>query len=248
MAEEHGAEHGPLDQFEIHRLIELEAFGVDVSFTNSALWMVLNVAAITVFLTLTMRGRAIVPGRWQSLAELSYTLIAGTVKDSIGQEGRRYFPFIFSLFMFVLFANYMGLLPRAFTPTSHIIITFFMSGLIFIGVTLLAIFKHGFKFFGFFFPPGVPVYLAPLIIPIEIISYLTRPVSHSVRLAANMLAGHVMLEVLAGFVVALGIFGFAPFILVIGIFALEIIVAALQAYVFAILTAIYLSDAIHLHH
>jgi len=170
------------------------------------------------------------------------------VKDSIGQEGRRYFPFIFSLFMFVLFANYMGLLPRAFTPTSHIIITFFMSGLIFVGVTLLAIFKHGFKFFGFFFPPGVPVYLAPLIIPIEIISYLTRPVSHSVRLAANMLAGHVMLEVLAGFVVALGIFGFAPFILVIGIFALEIIVAALQAYVFAILTAIYLSDAIHLHH
>ena len=248
MAEEPGAEHGPLDQFEIHRLVELEAFGIDVSFTNSSLWMVLNVAAITVFLTLAMRGRAIVPGRWQSMAELAYTLIAGTVKDSIGQEGRRYFPFIFSLFMFVLFANYMGLLPRAFTPTSHIVITFFMSGLIFIGVTLLAIFKHGFKFFGFFFPPGVPGYLAPLIIPIEIISYLTRPVSHAVRLAANMLAGHVMLEVLAGFVVALGIFGFAPFALVIGIFALEIIVAALQAYVFAILTAIYLSDAIHLHH
>ena len=248
MAEGHGAEHGPLDQFEIHRLVELEAFGVDVSFTNSSLWMVLNVAAITLFLTLAMRDRAIVPGRWQSMAELAYTLIAGTVKDSIGQEGRRYFPFIFSLFMFVLFANYMGLLPRAFTPTSHIVITFFMSGLIFIGVTLLAIFKHGFKFFGFFFPPGVPLYLAPLIIPIEIISYLTRPVSHAVRLAANMLAGHVMLEVLAGFVVALGIFGFAPFALVIGIFALEIIVAALQAYVFAILTAIYLSDAIHLHH
>jgi F-type H+-transporting ATPase subunit a len=248
MAEKHGAEHGPLDQFEIHRLVELEAFGVDVSFTNSSLWMVLNVAAITLFLTLSMRDQAIVPRRWQSMAELAYTLIADTVKDSIGQEGRRYFPFIFSLFMFVLFANYMGLLPRAFTPTSHIVITFFMSGLIFIGVTLLAIFKHGFKFFGFFFPPGVPLYLAPLIIPIEIISYLTRPVSHAVRLAANMLAGHVMLEVLAGFVVALGIFGFAPFALVIGIFALEIIVAALQAYVFAILTAIYLSDAIHLHH
>jgi F-type H+-transporting ATPase subunit a len=248
MAEEPGAEHGPLDQFEIHRLIELEAFGVDVSFTNSALWMMLNVAAITLFLTLAMRGRAIVPGRWQSMAELAYTLIASTVKDSIGQEGRRYFPFIFSLFMFVLFANYMGLLPRAFTPTSHIVVTFFLSGMIFIGVTLLAIFKHGFKFFGFFFPPGVPMYLVPLIVPIEVISYLTRPVSHSVRLAANMLAGHIMLEVLAGFVVAMGIFGFAPFVLVIAIFGLEVIVAALQAYVFAILTAIYLSDAIHLHH
>ena len=248
MAEEPGAEHGPLDQFEIHRLIELEAFGVDVSFTNSSLWMVLNVATITLFLTLAMRGRAIVPGRWQSMAELSYTLIAGTVKDTIGQEGRRYFPFIFSLFMFVLFANYMGLLPWAFTPTSHIIVTFAMSGAIFIGVTVLAIAKHGFKFFGFFFPPGVPIYLAPLIIPIEIISYLTRPVSHGVRLAANMLAGHIMLEVLAGFVVALGIFGFAPFVMVIAIFGLEVIVAALQAYVFAILAAIYLSDAIHLHH
>ena len=248
MAEEPGAEHGPLDQFEIHRLIELEAFGVDVSFTNSSLWMVLNVATITIFLTLAMRGRAIVPGRWQSMAELPFTLIAGTVKDTIGQEGRRYFPFIFSLFMFVLFANYMGLLPRAFTPTSHIIVTFAMSGAIFIGVTVLAIAKHGFKFFGFFFPAGVPIYLAPLIIPIEIISYLTRPVSHGVRLAANMLAGHIMLEVLAGFVVALGIFGFAPFVMVIAIFGLEVIVAALQAYVFAILAAIYLSDAIHLHH
>ena len=248
MAEEHGAERGPLDQFEIHRLIELEAFGVDVSFTNSSLWMVLNVAAVTLFLILAMRGRAIVPGRWQSMAELAYTLIAGTVKASIGQEGRRYFPFIFSLFMFVLFANYMGLLPRAFTPTSHIIVTFAMSGAIFIGVTVLAIAKHGFKFFGFFFPPGVPIYLAPLIIPIEIISYLTRPVSHGVRLAANMLAGHIMLEVLAGFVVALGIFGIGPFVMVIAIFGLEVIVAALQAYVFAILAAIYLSDAIHLHH
>ena len=240
--------HGPLAQFEIHRIVELEAFGVDISFTNAALWMLLNAVAVTLFLTISVHGRAIVPGRWQSMAEMAYTLVASTVRDTIGQEGRRYFPFVFTLFMFILFANFLGLMPFSFTVTSHIAVTFFFAGSIFLGVTLLGFWRHKLKFLTFFFPPGVPIYLAPLIVPIEIISYLTRPVSHSVRLAANMLAGHIMLEVLAGFVIALGLFGFAPFILVIAIFALEVIVAALQAYVFAVLTSIYLSDAIHLHH
>ena len=240
--------HGPLAQFEIHRIVELEAFGVDISFTNAALWMLLNAVAVTLFLTISVHGRAIVPGRWQSMAEMAYTLVASTVRDTIGQEGRRYFPFVFTLFMFILFANFLGLMPFSFTVTSHIAVTFFFAGSIFLGVTLLGFWRHQLKFLTFFFPPGVPIYLAPLIVPIEIISYLTRPVSHSVRLAANMLAGHIMLEVLAGFVIALGLFGFAPFILVIAIFALEVIVAALQAYVFAVLTSIYLSDAIHLHH
>ena len=243
----HGEEHGPLDQFEIHRILNLEVFGIDASFTNSALWMVIAVTAITLFLTLSMQGRAMVPGRWQSLAEAAYGLIAGAVRDNVGAEGRPFFPFIFSIFMFILFANFLGLIPFSFTVTSHIIVTFAMAAFIFVGVTLLGIVRHGFKFFALFSPPGVPVYLAPLLIPIEIIGYLTRPISLSVRLAANMLAGHTMLKVFAGFIVPLGIFGFAPFVALIAIYALEVIVAFLQAYVFAVLTCLYLSDAIHLH-
>ncbi|MDA1133264.1 MAG: F0F1 ATP synthase subunit A [Proteobacteria bacterium] len=248
MAEEaHGAAHGPLDQFEIHRIWELEMFGIDASFTNSALWMLIVVAAITLFLTMSMSGRAMVPGRWQSLAEAAYGLIAGAVRDNVGSEGRAYFPFVFTLFMFVLFANFLGLIPFSFTVTSHIIVTFAMAAFIFVGVTVLGLVRHRFRFFTLFSPPGVPVYLAPLLVPIEIIGYLTRPISLSVRLAANMLAGHTMLEVFAGFVVAMGIFGIAPFVAVIAIYALEVIVAFLQAYVFAVLTCLYLSDAIHLH-
>ena len=188
------------------------------------------------------------PSRWQSLAEMSYGMIAGAIKDNVGMEGWQYFPFIFSIFMFVLFANFIGLIPYSFTVTSHIIVTFAFAGLIFVGVTVIALIRHGWHFVGFFAPPGVPVYLMPLLVPIEIIGYFTRPISLSVRLAANMLAGHTMLEVFAGFVVALGIFGFAPFLFVIAIYALEVIVAFLQAYVFALLTCLYLSDAIHLHH
>ena len=246
--EEHAAEeHSPLAQFEIHRLVDLELFGIDASFTNSSAWMLISVAAITLFLTLSMSGRAMVPGRWQSLAELAYGLIAGAVRDNVGSEGRPYFPFVFSLFMFILFANFLGLIPFSFTVTSHIIVTFAFAGFVFVGVTLIGIWRHKLKFFTLFSPPGVPIYLAPLLVPIEIIGYLTRPVSLSVRLAANMLAGHTMLEVFAGFVVALGVFGFAPFAAVIAVYALEVIVAFLQAYVFAVLTCLYLSDAIHLH-
>jgi F-type H+-transporting ATPase subunit a len=240
VAEEAAEAHGPLEQFEIHRIVDLEAFGIDVSFTNSALWMLVTIATATLFLMLSTHGRAMVPGRWQSMAEMTYELIASAVRDNVGPEGRRYFPFVFTVFMFVLFSNYLGLLPFAFT--------FFMAGAIFIGVTLLALWRHKLKFFTFFAPPGVPVFMAPLLIPIEIIGYLTRPVSLSVRLAGNMMAGHIMLEVFAGFVIALGIFGFVPFVLVVMVYALEIIVSFLQAYVFSVLTALYIADAIHLHH
>ena len=244
--EEH-AEHSPLTQFEIHRLIPIDLFGIDASFTNSALFMVICVAAITLFLTMAVRGNNLVPGRLQSLAEAAYTLIASALRDNVGDEGRKYFPFVFSLFMFILFANFIGLIPYSFTVTSHIIVTFVMAFFIFIAVTLIGLARHKLHFFSLFLPAGVPIFLAPLLVPIEIIGYLTRPISLSVRLAANMLAGHTMLEVFAGFVVALGIFGFAPFLFVIAIYGLEVIVAFLQAYVFAVLTCLYLSDAINLH-
>ena len=247
MAEPHGEAHSPLAQFEIHRILDIQVFGIDASFTNSAAWMVVAVTSITLFLTLSMRGRAMVPGRWQTLAEAAYGLIAGAVRDNVGSQGRPYFPFVFSLFMFLLFANFLGLIPFSFTVTSHIAVTFAFAAFVFVGVTVLGFVRHGVKFLTLFSPPGVPVYMAPLLIPIEIINYLARPVSLSVRLAANMLAGHTMLEVFAGFVVALGIFGFAPFLAVIAIYALEVIVAFLQAYVFAVLTCLYLSDAVHLH-
>ncbi len=247
MEEAGHAEHSPLAQFEIHRLIPLEFFGIDASFTNAALFMLISVALITWFLMAATRGQNLVPGRLQAMAEASYGLIAGAVRDNVGTEGKQYFPFVFSLFMFILFANFIGLIPHTFTVTSHIIVTFALAMFIFIAVTIIGLWRHKLHFFSLFLPHGVPIFLAPLLVPIEIIGYLTRPISLSVRLAANMLAGHTMLEVFAGFVVALGIFGFAPFLFVIAIYGLEVIVAFLQAYVFAVLTCLYLSDAINLH-
>ena len=242
------AGQSPLEQFAIKRLVEINIGGVDASFTNSSAMMVIGVVLMTLVLTLSMRGNAMVPSRWQSIAELSYELIAKTVRDGIGLEGRKYFPFVFTLFMFILFCNALGLVPYSFTVTSHIIVTFALAGVIFIGVTILGIVRHGFKFFSLFLPPGVPVLLAPLLVPIEFISYMSRPISLSVRLAANMMAGHTMIKVFAGFVVALGLFGFAPFIFIVLLFALETIIAFLQAYVFAVLTCLYINDSIHLHH
>ncbi len=230
------AEHSPLEQFAIKRLVELDIGGVDVSFTNSSLMMVIAVASITLFLMVGARRHAMVPGRWQSMVELTYELVAKSVRDNIGIEGRPYFAFVFSLFMFLLFCNVLGLIPYSFTVTSHIIVTFLFAGAIFIGVTVLGFVRHGLKFFGFFLPPGVPIYLAPLLVPIEFISYLSRPISLSVRLAANMMAGHTMLKVFAGFVVALGLMGVAPLIFIVLLYALETLIAFLQAYVFAVLT------------
>ncbi|MEE8392728.1 MAG: F0F1 ATP synthase subunit A [Rhodospirillales bacterium] len=238
----------PLQQFTINTLVPIKIGGIDASLTNSGLFMVLTVAAITVFLTLSMRGRALVPGRWQSMAELSYEFIAGMLRDNVGSEGRRYFPFVFSLFMFILFANLIGLIPYSFTFTSHIIVTFSMAIFVFLGVTVIGIIRHRLRFFTLFLPSGVPMVMAPLLIPIEILSYLSRPVSLSIRLFANMMAGHTMLKVFAGFVVPLGFFGgWAPLGVDVALTAFEFLVAFLQAYVFTILTCLYLNDAIHLH-
>ncbi len=237
----------PLKQFEIKAIAPIEVGGVDVSFTNSSLFMVIVITAITLFLVLGMRKRALVPGRWQSLAELSYEFVAGLVRDNVGHEGRAYFPFIFSLFMFILFANTIGLIPYAFTVTSHIIVTFALAFVVFLGVTVIAIAKHKMKFFTYFLPSGTPLYMAPLLIPIEILSYLARPVTLSLRLFANMMAGHTMLKVFAGFVVVLGLAGVFPMAVLVALYLLELIVAVLQAFVFTILTCLYLHDAIHLH-
>ena len=241
------AGQSPLSQFEIKRWVPIEIGDVDVSLTNSAAFMVLTVVAIGVFLILGMRRPAMVPGRWQSMVELSYVFIANLVKDTVGTEGRPYFPFIFTVFMFVLVGNLIGMVPYGFTFTSHIIVTFTMAMVVFLGVTLIALIKHKIHFFTFFMPPGVPLIMAPLLVPIEIISYLSRPMSLSVRLFANMLAGHTLLKVFAGFVVALGLFGVFPLAFVVVLTGLEIVIAFLQAFVFTILTCLYLNDALHLH-
>ena len=219
-----------------------------MSLTNSGMFMVLTVAAISIFLILSMRQRSIIPGRWQSLAEISYEFIASMIKDNVGNEGRKYFPFIFSLFMFILFANLIGLIPYAFTFTSHIAVTFAMAIVVFIGVTFIAIARHGLHFFSFFLPKGVPIVMAPVLVPIEVLSYLSRPISLSIRLFANMMAGHTMMKVFAGFVIPLGILGgWAPLTVDVALTAFEFLVAFLQAYVFTVLTCLYLNDAIHLH-
>ena len=241
------AGQSPLSQFEIKRWVPIEIGDVDASLTNSAAFMVLTVVAIGVFLILGMRRPAMVPGRWQSMVELSYVFIANLVKDTVGTEGRPYFPFIFTVFMFVLVGNLIGMVPYGFTFTSHIIVTFTMAMVVFLGVTVIALIKHKMHFFTFFMPPGVPLIMAPLLVPIEIISYLSRPMSLSVRLFANMLAGHTLLKVFAGFVVALGLFGVFPLAFVVVLTGLEIVIAFLQAFVFTILTCLYLNDALHLH-
>jgi F-type H+-transporting ATPase subunit a len=241
------AAHSPLEQFKIERLIPIHIGSIDISYTNSALLMTIAVVAATLLLVgATARG-ALVPGRWQSLAELLYEFVAGMVHDTIGHEGIEYFPLVFSIFMFILFGNLLGLIPYSFTFTGQIVVTFALALFVFAFVTVLAFIRHGIRFFTFFFPPGAPLLMAPLLIPIEIISYLTRPVSLSLRLFANMLAGHTMLAVFAGFTVALGIFGFLPLSFNVALLALELVINLLQAYVFAILTCLYLSDAIHLH-
>lgn len=238
----------PLEQFTIRPLVPIEVGNIDVSLTNSGLVMLVTVVTIFLFLTMSMRGRALVPNRWQLMAELSYDFVAGMLRDNVGAEGRKYFPFVFSLFMFLLFGNLIGLIPFSFTFTSHIIVTFFMALVVFIGVTVIGIARHGFRFFSLFMPSGVPIILAPILIPIEILSYLSRPISLSIRLFANMMAGHTMLKVFAGFIIPLGIIGgWAPLSVNVALTGFEFLVAFLQAYVFTILTCLYLNDAIHLH-
>lgn len=245
---EAGIEINPMHQFEIRRLVKLDLFGIDASFTNSSLWMVFAVMLVTALTVWGMSGRALVPGRLQSVAELAYEFVANMVRENVGSAGQRYFPFIFTLFMFVLAANILGMVPYSFTVTSHIVVTFALAAFVFIGVTIIGFITHGLGFLHFFVPSGVPKIMLVLLVPIEIISYLTRPISLSVRLFANMMAGHTMLEVFGAFVVGLGILGgWAPLAFMVAFTGLEVLVAFLQAYVFAILTCIYLNDALHMH-
>ena len=237
----------PLEQFEIREIVSVSVAGVDLSFTNSALFMVIAVAAVTMLLTLSMRGRGLVPTRWQSLAEIFYEVIANMVRDNVGSGGRRYFPFIFTLFMFVLFCNGIGLIPGSFTVTSHIIVTFGLAFFIFVAVTIIGFYKHGFHYLRMFFPHGAPLWTGIILIPVELVSYLSRPVSLAVRLFANMTVGHVLLKVIAGFIGGLGAFFFVPLAGLVAVTALEIMIAVIQAYVFTILACVYLNDALHMH-
>lgn len=237
----------PLAQFEVKTIVPLDVGGIDVSFTNSSLFMVLTVAISGAFLVIAGGRGAMVPGRMQTMAEMTYEFIGGLIRETIGAEGRRYFPIIFTLFMFILVGNMLGMVPYSFTFTSHIVVTFVMASVVFIGVTILGLVRHGMHFFSFFVPPGSPIFMWPLLIPIEIISYLSRPISLSVRLFANMLAGHTLLKVIAGFIASLSVFGVLPLALVVALTGLEILIAFLQAYVFTILTCLYIKDAIELH-
>ncbi|MEM8589245.1 MAG: F0F1 ATP synthase subunit A [Pseudomonadota bacterium] len=237
----------PIEQFEVYPLLPIQVGNLDLSFTNSSLWMVFAVALSTVILAISARGGALVPSRLQSVSEMMYELVANMVRDNVGSGGRKYFPFIFTLFVFVLFANLLGMIPHSFTVTSHLIVTFALAAVIFIGVTIIGFYRHGFGYLRMFFPHGAPLWTAVILVPVELVSYLSRPVSLSVRLFANMTVGHVLLKVIAGFVVSLGVFGIFPFVFLIALSALELFIAALQAYVFAILTCIYLHDALHMH-
>ena len=243
---------GPLEQFHIKPLVPIEIGGVDLSFTNSSAAMVAAVVAASAFLTFGARRRALVPGRWQVMAEMAYEFIANMIRDNVGDAGRRFFPYIFTLFMFILFGNLLGLLPYSFTFTSHVIVTGALAVTVIVAVTGVGIARHGLHFFSFFVPSGVPWPMMPMMIPIEVISYLSRPVSLSIRLFANMMAGHTMMKVFAGFVIplgaaTLGIGGLAPIAMDVALTAFELLIAFLQAYVFTVLTCLYLNDALHLH-
>ena len=237
----------PLEQFVVKPLVPIHIGSLDLSYTNSALLMTIVVAAIMLLLLGTTRRGALIPGRLQSVSEMSYEFVASMVRENVGHDGIEYFPLVFSIFMFVLFGNFIGLIPYSFTFTGQVVVTFALAIFVFLLVTIVAFIRHGIHFFSFFFPPGAPVFMAPILVPIEIISYMSRPVSLGIRLFANMMAGHTMMAVFAGFTITLGIFGFLPIAINVAMFALEMIVCALQAYVFTILTCLYLRDAIHLH-
>jgi F-type H+-transporting ATPase subunit a len=249
-----GHGHSPIEQFQIKEFVPLKLFGFNAAFTNSSMYMLIALGLITTFLVLAMRSRSLVPGRTQSVAELIYEFVANTVRENVGEHGMKFFPLVFSLFVFVLVVNVLGMIPIpgvTFTVTSHIIVTAALAVLV-IGIVIgYGLYRHGLHFFSLFVPSGVPAALLPLLVPIEIISFVSRPISLSVRLFANMLAGHIALKIFAGFVgllLAGGVWGLLsplPLALTVALTALEMLVAVLQAYVFAVLTCIYLSDAVH---
>jgi len=245
----------PIHQFEIRPIVPIRIGDLDLSFTNSSLFMFLTVAVITGFLVMATSGRGLVPGRLQSVAEMGYEFVANMLRSSAGSEGMKFFPLVFSLFTFVLVANLFGLYPYWFTVTSHIIVTFALAMLVILTVVIYGFMRHGFGFLKLFVPAGVPMALIPLVTLIEVVSFLSRPISLSVRLFANMLAGHITLKVFAGFVTMLGAAGVLgafgavlPLAMTVALTALELLVGFLQAYVFAVLTCMYLNDAIHPGH
>lgn len=252
MAEEHTMD--PIHQFNIERIVDFHPFGIDASFTNAALFMLIVVLAASALMIVGTWSRALVPGRLQSAAEMTYEFVASTVHMSAGREGMRFFPFVFTLFLFVLFSNLIGLVPYTFTVTSQIIVTFALAALVIGMVIVYGLIRHGMHFLGLFVPSGVSPFLLPFLVLIEIISFISRPISLSVRLFANMLAGHITLKVMGGFVVTLlGAGAYAviaplPLAATVALTAFELLVAVLQAYVFAILTCVYLNDAIHPGH
>ncbi|MBY6140591.1 F0F1 ATP synthase subunit A [Leisingera daeponensis] len=237
----------PMDQFIVQPL-----FGGDqISWytpTNVTLWMALAVAAVFALLVLGSSRRAIVPGRTQSVAELAYGFIYKMVEDVAGKDGVKFFPYIMTLFMFIVMANFLGLIPGSFTTTSHIAVTAVLAALVFLTVTILGFVKNGADFLGLFWVSSAPLALRPILAVIELISYFVRPVSHSIRLAGNVMAGHAVLKVFAGFAAALGMFSFLPIFAITAVYALEVLVAFIQAYVFTILTCVYLKDALHPSH
>lgn len=238
----------PLAQFEIKKLIDIEIAGFDLSFTNSSLFMLLGMVLTLSLLFLAIRKKEIVPSRTQILAENIFGIIDSMIDQNIGEKGKRYFPLILSLFLFILACNLLGMIPYSFTVTSHLSITFALAMLVFLLMTIVGFINHGTHFLSLFLPAGTPLWLAPLMIVIELFAYLARPVSLSLRLAANMIAGHVLLKVLVGFVVIMSIF-LKPFpmVLIVILIGFEIFVAILQAYIFAILSCVYLNDAVNLH-
>jgi F-type H+-transporting ATPase subunit a len=247
----------PIHQFDIDNIVTIgHVGGYTIAFTNSSAYMLLTLAVICLVAVRGFKGRELVPGRFQSLAELSYVFVASMIRSNAGEDGMRFFPLVYSIFMFILVANVVSIIPYTFSVTSHIIITASFALLVFFTVLIYGLYKNGLKFFRIFVPPGIPIYILPLVVLIEIISFLSRPLSHSVRLFANMLAGHITLKVFAGFVALLGtslgaigwVGGLAPLAMTVALTALELLVAFLQAYVFAILTCIYLNDALHAGH
>lgn len=245
----------PLDQFKITNKVDLTFGGFDASLTNSAMWMIAIVAVSTIGLMWAMRRAEMVPGRSQSVAEMLYEFVAGMVRDNIGAGGRPFFPFIFSLFMFILVANLAGMVPYAFTVTSHLAVTMAFAVFVFLLTIIVGLARHGLHFFSLFLPPGTPILLMPIIIPIEVISFFSRPVTLGVRLFANMTAGHILMKVFAGFIISMAAAGGAiafiswlPFVANVAVTALEMLVAGVQAYVFALLTCVYLNDAVNLEH
>jgi F-type H+-transporting ATPase subunit a len=245
----------PIHQFEVKPLVDIIVGGVDLSFTNVSLFMIVTTVGVLALMLLPTNRRALVPGRWQNVAELAYEFSGSMLRSSTGSAGMKFFPLVFSLFMFILVANFLGMFPYFYTVTSQVIVTFALAMVVILTVVIAGIRQHGLGFFGVFVPSGVPGYIVPVVTLIEVISFLSRPISLSIRLFANMLAGHIMLKVFAAFVVSLSALGavgvvgaILPLAMTVAITALEFLVAALQAYVFAVLTCMYLNDAVHPHH